>query len=54
MDKKLILIAKVLYSDDQFDSLDQAIEHVLTLYKQNKLAQEFIDYIYRIHTNEAD
>lgn len=54
MDKKLILLAKVLYSDDQFDSLDQAIEHVLTLYKQNKLSHEFIDFIYKTHSNETD
>jgi len=54
MDKKLILLAKVLYSDDQFESFDEALNHVLTLYKQNKLSQEFVDFIYRTHSDETN
>ena len=48
---KLLILAHVLHSDDQYESLSEAYVRLIDLYQHNKLDQSFIDYVYNCHSH---
>lgn len=46
---KLLILAHVLHSDDQYESISEAYLRLIDLYQQHKLDPTFVDYVYNTH-----
>ena len=46
---KILILAHVLHSDDQYESVSEAYLRLIDLYQQHKLDPIFVDYVYNTH-----
>lgn len=49
---KILILAHVLHSDDQYESVSEAYLRLIDLYQQHKLDPTFVDYVYNTHKDK--